>query len=120
MGARWTTLVIDAVEPHVLARFWAEVLEWQIHPPDPEYGSIGVSRPDGDGPMLQFLPSSEPKRDKNRLHLDLNPCDEQHDELERLLGLGARTIDIGQGPNRWVVLADPEDNEFCLRQRPVG
>jgi hypothetical protein len=51
---------------------------------------------------------------KNRLHFDLAP-DDQDAEVERLLALGARRVDIGQGETRsWVVLADPEGNEFCV------
>jgi hypothetical protein len=50
---------------------------------------------------------------KNRVHLDLRP-DDQRSEVERLIGLGAREKDIGQGEVTWVVMADPEDNEFCV------
>ncbi len=59
---------------------------------------------------------SESKTVKNRLHLDVNPTDrEQHDEVRRLLDLGARHADVGQtGNESWVVLADPEGNEFCV------
>ena len=62
----------------------------------------------------------EPKAVKNRLHIDLNPsgCD-QAAELERLLALGARPTDVGQGDESWVVLADPEGNEFCLLARRI-
>jgi hypothetical protein len=57
----------------------------------------------------------EGKTVKNRLHLDLNPTDrEQDDEVRRLLDLGARHVDVGQGQESWVVLADPEGNEFCV------
>ncbi len=61
-----------------------------------------------------------PKRGKNRLHLDVNPTDRDQDaELQRLLELGARPVDIGQGDVTWHVLADPEGNEFCLLRRRV-
>jgi hypothetical protein len=57
----------------------------------------------------------EGKTVKNRLHLDVNPTDrEQDDEVRRLLDLGARQADVGQGEASWVVLADPEGNEFCV------
>jgi hypothetical protein len=68
---------------------------------------------------LTFVPVPEAKSGKNRLHIDVNPigCN-QDEEVERLLGLGARRVDIGQGERSWVVLADPEGNEFCvLRDR---
>jgi hypothetical protein len=52
---------------------------------------------------------------KNRIHLDVTPAGaDQAEELERLLALGARRVDIGQGETPWVILADPEGNEFCL------
>ena len=60
--------------------------------------------------------STTRKPQKNRLHIDLNP-DDQYAEVVRLLALGARRADIGQGEVSWVVLADPEDNEFCVLRR---
>jgi predicted enzyme related to lactoylglutathione lyase len=70
--------------------------------------------------VLVFVPVPEAKAVKNRLHIDLNPsgCD-QAEELERLLSLGARQVDVGQVDVPWVVLADPEGNEFCLLGRRV-
>jgi hypothetical protein len=67
-------------------------------------------------PTLTFAQVPEAKTVKNRLHLDLNPTDrEQDDEVRRLLDLGARHADVGQtGDASWVVLADPEGNEFCV------
>jgi hypothetical protein len=62
---------------------------------------------------LLFVPVEEPKTVKNRLHLDFRP-DDQQAEVERLLGLGATRADVGQGEQSWVVLADPEGNEFCV------
>ncbi len=73
---------------------------------------------DGVAPDLLFLLVPEAKATKNRLHLDLRPLD-QAAEVARLEGLGARRIDIGQGTS-WVVMADPEGNEFCvLRALPT-
>ncbi len=68
---------------------------------------------DGVSPDLLFIRVLESKSGKNRLHIDLRP-DDQTVELARLLALGARRVDIGQGEASWVVLADPEGNEFCL------
>jgi hypothetical protein len=66
-------------------------------------------------PALTFAHVPEGKTVKNRLHLDLNPTDrEQDEEVRRLLDLGARHADVGQGDVSWVVLADPEGNEFCV------
>ncbi len=117
MGSKFTELVIDADDPERLARFWMAVLGWQ---PTGRYeGPIEIADPRGVSPSVTFVPASEPKTTKNRLHIDVNPvgCD-QEQEVERLIGLGARRIDIGQGEQSWVVLADPEGNEFCvLRSR---
>jgi hypothetical protein len=66
-------------------------------------------------PTLTFAYVPESKTVKNRLHLDVSPTDrEQDEEVRRLLGLGARHADVGQGDVDWVVLADPEGNEFCV------
>jgi hypothetical protein len=66
-------------------------------------------------PTLTFARVPEEKTVKNRLHLDVNPTDrEQTDEVRRLIDLGARPADVGQGDVSWVVLADPEGNEFCV------
>ncbi len=66
-----------------------------------------------EGRDLLFLAVPDPKTIKNRLHLDLRP-DDQKAEVERALALGAKHVDIGQGEQTWVVLADPEGNEFCI------
>lgn len=113
MASRFTELIVDAVDPERLAAFWAQVLGWER---TGQYeGAVELAGPPGSGPSLVLLPVPEPKAGKNRLHLDLNPvaCD-QAAELERLVRLGARHVDIGQGEQTWFVLADPEGNEFCL------
>ena len=81
------------------------------HPDDPFDPTSGI----GHGRRLLFQDVPEGKTVKNRLHIDVNPvgCD-QDEELERLLDLGATHTDIGQGEQSWVVLADPEGNEFCI------
>ena len=118
MTARWTTLVIDAHDPESLASFWAAALHWDRHDRDPTDGSVVVGDPDRRLPILLFLPAQEAKSGKNRVHVDVNPvgCDQQ-EELARLVGLGAREVDIGQRNTAWIVLADPEGNEFCLLRR---
>ena len=80
-------------------------------------GSYGVSIGVDGGPFeidFRLVPDG-PKRIKNRLHLDIKPVNrDQLAELDRLLALGARQVDVGQGARNWYVLADPEGNEFCL------
>jgi predicted enzyme related to lactoylglutathione lyase len=108
--AEW--LDIDANDPAALARFWAAALDYKLEPGD-DPAEAAVIPKDGKGVQLLFLQVPEGKTIKNRLHLDLRPAD-QDAEVERLLGLGARRVDIGQGEQTWVVLADPEGNEFCV------
>ncbi len=75
----------------------------------------GKDRPGPVPPALTFARVPEGKTVKNRLHIDVNPTDrEQNEEVERLLALGARRADVGQGGASWVVLTDPEGNEFCV------
>ncbi len=118
MAARFTELIVDAADPAGLARFWAEVLGWRTD--TYEDGTVELTDPAGGVPTLLFVPVPEPKTVKNRVHIDVNPtgCD-QDEELQRLLALGARPVDVGQGEQTWVVLADPEGNEFCLLRSRV-
>ena len=112
MGSHWYTTVVDATDAAALARFWAAVLDYQIVYEAPD--EVVVAKDDHTYPGLIFLPVPEQKTSKNRLHIDLNP-DDQAAEVERIIGLGATRVDIGQGDDvSWVVLADPEGNEFCV------
>jgi glyoxalase superfamily protein len=118
-------LVIDAAEPGRLARFWAAALGWEVSAE--ESGEVDVWPPGFSYPglaalPLAFVPVSEAKTGKNRVHLDLATESAAHQaaEVERLLALGAAPADITQGDVPWTVLADPEGNEFCvLDPRPV-
>ena len=112
MGSRWSQVVVDALDPVRLAHWWAEVLGYQVREEAADEVRIG---PDADTrPQMCFVAVPDPKDGKNRLHLDLTP-DNQDAEVERLLDMGARHVDIGQGRSvTWVVLADPEGNEFCV------
>lgn len=108
---------MDAHEPYVLARFWAEALEYEIVTDDaglvPEQ-EIGIRPHDRNGLHILFEPVDDAKAGKNRLHLDLRPAD-QGSEVQRLKELGATEVDVGQGEDvTWVVMADPEGNEFCV------
>jgi hypothetical protein len=115
MSLEWEQIVVDTRDPVALGRWWAEALRWIIVNDDPVEFEI---RPHADRlPGLIFEPVDEDKQGKNRLHLDLRP-DDQDAEVERLIALGARRVDIGQGDVSWVVMADPDGNEFCvLRDR---
>jgi len=111
--AKFTELIVDATEPSTLARFWEQVLGWERTFDDE--GLVEISAPGNAKPTIVFAPVPEPKTLKNRIHIDVNPVGCTRDEeVERLIGLGARRTDVGQGDQSWVVLADPEDNEFCV------
>lgn len=116
MSLVWEQVTVDAADPGALGRWWAEALGWVVVNDAPDEFEI---RPDNDRlPGLLFAPVPEGKTIKNRLHLDFRPED-QDAEVARLLALGARRADVGQGEQSWVVLQDPEGNEFCvLRGRP--
>ena len=117
MPLEWEQVVVDATDPTALGRWWAEALEWVVINDDPEEYEI---RPAPDRlPGLLFVRVPEPKTVKDRLHLDFRPADQQV-EVARFEALGARRVDVGQGDETWVVLSDPEGNEFCVlssRQR---
>lgn len=114
MTLEWEQASIDAHDPVALGRWWADALSWVIVNDDAEEFEI---RPSPDRmPGLLFAPVAEPKMVKNRLHLDLRP-DDQQAEVARLLTLGARLADVGQGQQSWTVMVDPEDNEFCVLSR---
>ncbi|MCX4092276.1 VOC family protein [Nocardia sp. alder85J] len=116
MSTRLACVVFEAMRPRIAARFWADLLGWAVTVD--RDGGADVAAPDPDGPDvgLSFLPAPSPKTGPNRIHLDLSSrsLDHQRLQVDRALALGARPIDIGQGAVPWVVLADPEGNEFCV------
>jgi hypothetical protein len=111
MPGEWEQVVVDAEDPARLGRWWAEALGYQIVHEAPD--EVEIRRTPQTLPGLLFNLVPEPKKGKNRLHLDLRPAD-QEAEVERLVDMGARPVDIGQHDVSWVVLADPEGNEFCV------
>ncbi|HYJ67239.1 MAG TPA: VOC family protein [Nocardioidaceae bacterium] len=124
MSIRVQCLCVDSHDPDRLARFWAEALGWRRTHDSPDEVVLeppAGSPEDGVAPDLLFLRVPEAKTVKNRLHLDLRP-DDQTREVTRIEALGARRVSVGQGDDaRWVVLADPEGNEFCiLRPLPAA
>ena len=123
MTSRFTELAIDCQDPERLAAFWCEVLDFQVIDRGEDKVEIGSWEPTVEQvrarqmpPTLVFLKVPEGRAAKNRLHLDVSPIDAgTEDEVTRLLALGATRADVGQGPGRsWVVMADPEGNEFCV------
>jgi len=107
------SITCDASGPAV-GYFWSEALSWPLV--WDQDGETAIRAPDGTGQFITWGPPLPPKLGKNRLHLDVAPPadGDQHAEVDRLVSLGARRVDIGQGEVDWVVMADPDDNEFCV------
>lgn len=126
MTSRITETSVDCADPAGLADFWCAALGYVVVHADDELVEIGPPGRDDtelltairQAPVagtLVFARVPEAKTVKNRLHLDLSPIDcSQAAEVERLEALGARRVDVGQGDVGWVVMADPEGNEFCV------
>jgi hypothetical protein len=121
MASRASNFCIDAHDPYTQTMWWAQVLEdftvddsWEMKPEDDECGLTGP-----DDRYLLFLRVPEAKTVKNRMHICLRPTDrDRDDEIDRILGLGATLVDdLRKGDRGWVVLADPEGNEFCVLTR---
>ncbi len=115
-GLRWQCVCVDSTDPARVADFWQAALGWRRTYEDEDEVVLeppAGSPEDGVSPDLLFLRVPEEKAVKNRLHLDLRPVD-QAAEVARLEELGARRVDVGQGEQTWVVLADPDGNEFCV------
>jgi len=114
MPVRLHHIVIDTHDLPRLAQFWTQALGWKVLSEREHEIIIGT---DENAPVgICFMPVTDRKTVKNRVHLDITTAAEDRDqEIERLLALGARRADIGQtGAESWTVLADPEGNEFCV------
>ncbi|ARC57932.1 hypothetical protein AS850_12680 [Frondihabitans sp. 762G35] len=113
MGLEWEQVIVHAQDPAALGTWWAEALGWvAVYSTADEF----EIRQDPDRmPGIDFVRVEERRRTPSRLHLDFRP-DDQDAEVTRLLALGARRADVGQGDVPWTVLADPEGNEFCVLQ----
>ncbi len=114
------SITVDCADPYRQALFWSDVTGWREDPDDPNHPDDPAGRiVDGNGISLLFIPVPAGKTVKNRVHLDLMPTQRSRDEeVARLLGIGALLVEDhrqadGSG---WVVLADPEGNEFCIER----
>ena len=112
----WENVVVNALDPQSLGRFWEAALDGRTL--TDEAGGFETRVEVAGGPTLDycFQQVTEPPSDPVRVHLDLRGADAQAEVVDRLLGLGARHLDIGQGEVPWVVLADPEGNPFCVME----
>jgi predicted enzyme related to lactoylglutathione lyase len=111
------TITVDCADVGVVGRFWETILGWPLEvEPD---GSDALLENPADGPNMLFQRVPEPKRVKNRVHLDLGPTDHTRDEeVARLQAAGATVVGDHRKPDGtgWVVMADPEGNEFCVER----
>ena len=127
MALRWYSIVIDSRDPEALARWWGETLGWPLVYLSDEGDEAVIAPPFADDlagtvpreqqPQgLVFVPVPEDKTVKNRLHIDLAPAPDEslQDAVDSLVARGAALADIGQQEVPWVVLTDPEGNEFCV------
>ncbi|RKQ34988.1 VOC family protein [Kocuria tytonis] len=125
---RLYAVVIDCRNLHAQAHWWAEALDWVVVQETAEEAGIAPraspttdmddrSEFDSVQPAIWFFPVPEPKTVKNRIHLDFAPhvTEDWNAVVERFLAAGARRVDVGQPEDAtFAVLADPEDNEFCI------
>lgn len=115
MSCELAALCVDALDPPRLARFWSGVLGFDLV--DDPAGGAELRPSDDTGFAIRFLATRAPKTVPNQMHFDLTSrsLEDQRATVERSLRLGARLLDVGQGPHAThVVLADPEDNEYCV------
>lgn len=114
MSAIIFNITFDCADPRALARFWGQVTGWPVtEEPRPGCEESAVGLPGEGRPRLYFVRVPEPKTSKNRVHLDMMPADRtQDEEITRLTGLGARIVSDRRPEFGWVLLADPEGNEF--------
>jgi hypothetical protein len=107
-------IVVDCVDAEAMAAFWTVAAGWPVQYADQDV--VALRSPTGEGSYLEMLAVGEPKKAKNRVHLDVAPYpdDDQRAEAARLIELGAKLADIGQGDVNWIVMADPEGQEFCV------
>lgn len=107
-------VVVDCVDPRAMARFWGAAMDWTLHEVADDGATLRSAA--GVGPYLEFIRTPDAKSGWNRVHLDIRPYpgDDAAAEEARLRTLGAGVVDLGESDVSWTVLADPEDNEFCL------
>jgi hypothetical protein len=116
MSSILLNITFDCADPGALARFWAQVTRWPVTEENqPGFEECAVGTADEGRPRLYFVRVPEGKTVKNRVHLDVMPTDRtQDEEIVRLTGLGATVVSDRRPEFGWVILADPEGNEFCV------
>lgn len=121
MTVKIHNITVDAHDAYAQSLWWTQVVGWQQDPDDPnepDHTHCWIGPGDGS-PGLLFINVPESKERKNRIHLDVQPTDRTRDEeVERLRGLGAAVVADHRQPDGrgFVVMADPEGNEFCVER----
>ncbi|QES04177.1 VOC family protein [Streptomyces venezuelae] len=107
-------VVVDCADPRAMARFWGEAVDWAAHTVTDDQAVLRDAK--GVGPYIEFLRTPDVKTVPDRVHLDLLPYpgDDKEAEVRRLRGVGAASLDLGQGDVPWTCLTDPEGHEFCV------
>jgi predicted enzyme related to lactoylglutathione lyase len=119
MTVRIDSLTFDCADVMRVARFWADVLGWELDPGSEPDGARVVRDRSGTSESLYFQPVPEPKVVKNRLHIDLRSSGSMAAEVERLEGLGASIMGrVDEEGSFWTVMQDPEGNELCVLRGP--
>jgi predicted enzyme related to lactoylglutathione lyase len=111
------TITIDCTDAAIVGRFWETMLGWPLEV-EPDGSAAFLQNPAG-GPNVLFQRVPEPKQVKNGVHLDLGPTERTRDEeVARLQTAGATIVGDHRNPDGtgWVVMADPEGNEFCVER----
>jgi predicted enzyme related to lactoylglutathione lyase len=111
---RVAAVVVDSEDPAGLAAFWADAAGWTVRESEPDF--VSLRSPADEGPYLEFLRTHDAKTAKNRIHVDVAPPPDGDSlaEADQLRKAGGMLADVGQGEVSWVVLGDPEGNEFCV------
>lgn len=113
MSLHLSHITVNALEPERLALFWAHLASWQINHEDSEPDEFYLV--DDNGFTTLFIRVPDAKQTRNRLHFDMRPVDATaQEEVERAIELGASLVEDRRPEDRWIVLADPEGNEFCI------
>ncbi len=125
MATRLVQINMKALDDSALGGFWAEALGWEVSSEGPGVTNLeprGFVYPDPVAVCIDLVVSPEPKKTKNRVHVDLATTSAAHQAelVARLKDLGATPADIGQGDVPWTVMADPEGNEFCVLDSLYG
>jgi catechol 2,3-dioxygenase-like lactoylglutathione lyase family enzyme len=113
MTSRIGEMIIKCTDPEASAAFWCGALGYRVFDQDETGVAIAGA---SSAPTILLIRTDEPKREHVRIHFDLCPTGgDQETEVDRLIALGATPVDVGQGDShKWVVLADPSGNEFCV------